>query len=1139
MGKGDNTTTQNTSGNQTQTTTWNIPQNVRDAWTNALNMAGNAAGTPFQPYQGIPVAPFAPDTLQGFDMLRNIADNPSPLEDQLLNSASSLLQTTQGGGLPTNQDIQGLMNPYTQNVTDIGLENLQEQYDVMRQQLYGNKALAGSFGGARHGVQEGELQRGFLRNAMELSYGGQQDAYDRAIDAWFRGQGQSTNSLNTALGVNNTLRDQQVANASNLTNIGQQYQQNAQSALDFGVGEFGRGVQYPFDTANFFSNIAYGYPWQSSPNTTNGSYNSTTTTTTPGPSPFEQILGAGMGIASLWNPMSSMFGAIGGLGGSGVSVPTNSSPWWGIGLRKEGGRISPLERYAEGGGVSYDMTPGWRNVGRGDDNLNITYSDGAYAFGDPRVQELWQIQQAGRHEDPMAWMQSRRERGTYEDLFQNLQLMQLIGGAGPSPIEAAAASAMPTDAGAGADSIGDPNGWINSVFGGQENLDYFLNTFGAENPGNFGIPEGAFGHNTPLGTIAYNPYINQLYGQSPYAEEHYGDIYAPGGWNDLQAQRSDWMSNFLGGMPNPQGGGGQPLSLPGLGGDTWNERRVARQARRENGAAGRFADRFAWNQRAYAQGGGVDWGNPPIDYYSGSSQNSGFYGDALGNLTANPTQYAMTRGNRGMPIAYGARGPLQRFSRGRGSGLGQSMSLQNTQYVTPEGQLTPQQRTDMLRAADPNWNDPEQAMTPPADATQITQPGFVSPIEGGMNQDFGWQGMNLNFGQNQMGGMFGKGQGQGQGQGFGRPSRFASGGRVAKYANAGSVEVGGAPVAFNPYEETPAGPTPVGGWQGDIADPTQNLGPLARLAYQATEVPGQIGQGLSNIGDYIGMRMEPYQQGLQAAGDFLGTPFEVMGQMSGMADALSGPGLQPPSRRAEEERSPMEDYVSEVLSPDNQTGLRAADTDRLPSSGDPLEEAAMAILENPREPTDADVNDPNKRSLSDWLSEYLLNNTLLHAGILMATEGAGESMDYLANANERDYQRGRDKQGDQRYNQEYEENRRRWEAEFGLEQQRLEAQRARWAQEREEAMMRPARENWETIENAYTEALTDPNAMGAFYYLVSTRTPPERLAETLMHYGMYSQEIEALNPPGTPPEQFAARFSDFIFQGMANRYGAQ
>jgi len=203
-----------------------------------------------------------------------------------------------------------------------------------------------------------------------------------------------------------------------------------------------------------------------------------------------------------------------------------------------------------------------------------------------------------------------RQGSGYRNALETMALMNQMGGN-------STAAPAPTNAGATpADAASDP--WIQELFGSQEGLDAFMAQFGEKSEAPFGIPEGSIAHGTPLGTIAYNPYINQLYGMSPYAEDHYPQVYGPEGYNAMPPQAAP--------PPPAPAPGGQ---FGNRGGNFGNEgRRAARQARRGLGrtqgnplsslggnvereqARTSLGERFGFgpqeNPRRYAEGGGVN-----------------------------------------------------------------------------------------------------------------------------------------------------------------------------------------------------------------------------------------------------------------------------------------------------------------------------------------------------------------------------------------------------------------------------------------------------------------------------------------------------------------------------------------------------
>lgn len=664
MGKGaSQTQTQNSNTNYDRYSEYDIPQEVKDAWSRALGLAGGAADVGFVPQQGVPVADFSPDSKMGFNRIRDIADAGlnDPLNELLQQNQMDYLSQT---GQPFDPSLlDQYMNPYTENVIDIGRERMLEDYEKQRQMLAGNKALSGSFGGSRHGIQEAQLAGENLRNMNEYTYGALQDNWNQAMNNYRQGQQMQLSGIGQGMDLSQRLRDQQVANASNLVNIGSGYEGKAQGALDFGSNEFMRGVNQPWLDATNYGNIAgnIGGIWgQLSPQHQWGNEQSTNTTTgTSQGSIFDQILGGAMAIGGLMsgNPLAA-FGGMGGatnpitlkqdggrINGRVDRSARGNNPLWdaaslGDSRSREGAEgealvpvqmndgsiewvtprraqsfmrgVQNIDRgylthgYADGQGpsvMSYDLTPG----GRGDprlDNVNITYGDSGYGFTDPRIQGLYDTYAQGKGPQNPAYRQNWRDFQPYQDMFQNVQLMNMAGGGLPTgnPLGDIATTS------AAGDSTGGASGdWIQDVFGGQENLDLLMQYFGPESENTYGIAAGGVGHNTPQGTTAYNPWINQLYGQSRYAAETDPEIYGPGGFNETRGTYP-WASS---GRTRGQGNGLDREARRARRLARINERRVSRGLNPLDalGDQGSFNDRF---NRTFADGRGVTSAMAPM-----------------------------------------------------------------------------------------------------------------------------------------------------------------------------------------------------------------------------------------------------------------------------------------------------------------------------------------------------------------------------------------------------------------------------------------------------------------------------------------------------------------------------------------------
>ena len=115
--------------------------------------------------------------------------------------AQALQGTTAAGGMP---NISAFQNPYTQQVIDTSMADLERQRLMQQNQLGQQASAARAFGGSRQGIAEAETNRAFAEQGGQLA-------------AQLRQQG-----FNTALGAAQNQQGQQLAAAGQLGNLSQQ-----------------------------------------------------------------------------------------------------------------------------------------------------------------------------------------------------------------------------------------------------------------------------------------------------------------------------------------------------------------------------------------------------------------------------------------------------------------------------------------------------------------------------------------------------------------------------------------------------------------------------------------------------------------------------------------------------------------------------------------------------------------------------------------------------------------------------------------------------------------------------------------------------------------------------------------------------
>ena len=184
------------------------------------------------------------------------------------------------------QAYQQFMSPYQQQVIDTTLSEFDRQRQIAQQQIGAKAIQAGAFGGAREGVQQAEF--------------GAQSLQDRAaLQAQLlqQGFGQAQQAAQTAFTQQQGLASLQPQLVSGqigaLSALGQQQQQQQQAVLDAQAAAAKEAAFEPYTRYGLvgqqLTGLVGGFPTQVQ-----------TYQQQPQPaSPFQQFLGAGIGLGSL------------------------------------------------------------------------------------------------------------------------------------------------------------------------------------------------------------------------------------------------------------------------------------------------------------------------------------------------------------------------------------------------------------------------------------------------------------------------------------------------------------------------------------------------------------------------------------------------------------------------------------------------------------------------------------------------------------------------------------------------------------------------------------------------------------------------------------------------------------------------
>lgn len=202
-----------------QTTSTSIDPQIKEAFLQNVQQARNVAGA-------LPVQQFA-----GYNPLYQAG------EEAIVNQSLTPF---------TGQEIGGFMNPYTQEVIDRSLGDIEasRQMQDIRDRQAATQARA--FGGSRQGVQASLTNAAALKQAADLSANLRNQGYGQAaqLAQYARGQNIQGGQNVMALGGARQAFEQQQLDA--LRNIGIQRLGVSQSGLGFSPGALGGSTTTPY-----------------------------------------------------------------------------------------------------------------------------------------------------------------------------------------------------------------------------------------------------------------------------------------------------------------------------------------------------------------------------------------------------------------------------------------------------------------------------------------------------------------------------------------------------------------------------------------------------------------------------------------------------------------------------------------------------------------------------------------------------------------------------------------------------------------------------------------------------------------------------------------------------------------------------
>ena len=239
------------------TQTAEVPDYLQDLYTEASRRGLEAADIPFQPYTGEMVAGFTPDQMQAMEATRGLFGQAMALDPRsnLAALARQGTPTVQAASL-LDTDIARYQDPYTEQVLEPALADIQRRQDIAQQQAQSRAIRAGAFGGSRSALIESEATRPFAEEAAQTIAGLRSAGFGQALgmaerDAARRQQA-AINQANLELrarqqqaGLLGGELGEQYRTLGLLSGIGGQQQALEQARLQAQRAEFERELGFP------------------------------------------------------------------------------------------------------------------------------------------------------------------------------------------------------------------------------------------------------------------------------------------------------------------------------------------------------------------------------------------------------------------------------------------------------------------------------------------------------------------------------------------------------------------------------------------------------------------------------------------------------------------------------------------------------------------------------------------------------------------------------------------------------------------------------------------------------------------------------------------------------------------------------
>ena len=244
-----------------------------------VTRADAASQQPYPTYPGQRIAPFSAQEQQAFTEVGNQYNAYQPDLDQ----ARSLIGQA---GQPL--DYSTYMNPYTQEVVDATMAEMDRQSAMGMNTMRASAANSGGLNSSREGVAEAEYMKAQDMNKAMMASGLYQQGFQKAQDmalADANRQLQVAGGMTSIAGAGQTMG---LTGANALMQSGAQQRGLEQASADVAYQDFINQRDWEMNQLRNFASVLQGQDIGAVSNSS-----STTTTTVPGPSALSNVAGLG------------------------------------------------------------------------------------------------------------------------------------------------------------------------------------------------------------------------------------------------------------------------------------------------------------------------------------------------------------------------------------------------------------------------------------------------------------------------------------------------------------------------------------------------------------------------------------------------------------------------------------------------------------------------------------------------------------------------------------------------------------------------------------------------------------------------------------------------------------------------------